>query len=147
PQAGLVLADPDLLRRVLDNLLDNALRHSPETGQVKLSAGRQGQEWWFEVADQGGGVPLGIRESVFERFTRADSARGRRSGGAGLGLALSAAVARAHSGTLELVDEATARGATFRLRLPAPASENGSQPSPATDQAAVNGAANQGSPP
>ncbi len=147
PDSGLVLADPDLLRRVLDNLLDNALRHSPETGQVNLSVARRGQEWWFEVADQGTGVPVGIRDRIFERFTRADSARGRRSGGAGLGLALSAAVARAHNGTLELVDEAAGRGATFRLRLPAPRLENVSKRLPGKDPASVNGAGQEGAAP
>ncbi|MBJ7603818.1 MAG: HAMP domain-containing protein [Candidatus Dormibacteraeota bacterium] len=144
PEAGIVLADPDLVRRVLDNLLDNALRHSPETGQVNLSAARQGQEWWFEVSDEGAGVPIGIRESVFERFTRADSARGRRSGGAGLGLALSAAVARAHGGTLELLDDPAEMGATFRLRLAAPTIENGLKPPPGREPASVNGARKEG---
>jgi heavy metal sensor kinase len=120
PASGTVTADPDLLRRVLDNLLDNALRHSPTGGRVMLRASRDNGDWTFEVADQGPGVPVGIRDRVFERFARADLVRTRRDGGAGLGLALSAAVAQAHGGSLELV-EGNGSGAVFRLRLPSTA--------------------------
>ena len=118
PSSGTVSADPHQLRQVLDNLLDNAFRHSPEGGRVELRAGRVDGEWRFEVADQGGGVPAGLQERLFEPFSRADGARSRRSGGAGLGLALGAAVARAHGGSLELVPGNGRPGATFRLRLP-----------------------------
>ena len=117
PAWGTLAADPHLLRRVLDNLLDNAVRHSPPDGRIDLRAGRQDGSWVFEVADQGPGVPAAQRKRVFERFTRLDPARSRRSGGAGLGLALSAAVARAHGGTLDVLD-ADGHGARFRLRLP-----------------------------
>jgi heavy metal sensor kinase len=117
PTSGTLAADPHLLRRVLDNLLDNALRHSPPGGAIDLRACRHEQSWLFDVADEGPGVPAAQRDRIFERFTRLDPARSRRSGGAGLGLALSAAVARAHGGALELVD-ADGPGACFRLRLP-----------------------------
>jgi signal transduction histidine kinase len=117
PASGTLTADPDLLRRVLDNLLDNAVRHSPPGGRIDLRACRHDQQWLFDVADQGPGVPAAQRDRIFERFARLDPARSRRSGGAGLGLALSAAVARAHGGALELVDP-DGPGARFRLRLP-----------------------------
>jgi signal transduction histidine kinase len=117
PAMGTLAADPHLLRRVLDNLLDNAVRHSPAGGRIDLRAWRHEPDWLFDVSDQGPGVPPAQRESIFERFTRLDPARSRQSGGAGLGLALSAAVARAHGGALELAD-ADAPGARFRLRLP-----------------------------
>jgi heavy metal sensor kinase len=117
PASGTAEADPHLLRRVLDNLMDNAVRHSSELGVVTLRARRQGREWLFEVSDQGPGVPAELRGRIFERFARGDQARSRGSGGAGLGLALSAAVARSHGGSLELVDDGQP-GATFRLRLP-----------------------------
>jgi signal transduction histidine kinase len=117
PASGTLRADPHLLRRVLDNLLDNAVRHSPPGGRIDLCARRQDRAWLLEVADGGPGVPPAQRRRIFERFTRLDSARSRGEGGAGLGLALSAAVARAHGGTLELAD-ADAPGARFRLRLP-----------------------------
>jgi two-component system, OmpR family, sensor kinase len=76
----------------------------------------------LEVADEGPGVPPEDRGRVFERFYRADESRSRiAGGGAGLGLAIAAEIARAHGGTLELVP--TERGATFRLTLPPPAGE------------------------
>jgi signal transduction histidine kinase len=117
PASGTLEAGPHLLRRVLDNLLDNAVRHSPDVGRVVLAARRDGGGWLFEVADQGTGVSPELRGRIFERFARADPARSRSSGGAGLGLALSAAVARSHGGSLELLDDGRP-GATFRLRLP-----------------------------
>jgi signal transduction histidine kinase len=117
PASGTLAADPHLLRGVVDNLLDNAVRHSPPGGRIDVSACRHGGLWLFDVADHGPGVPRAQRARIFERFTRLDPARSRGAGGAGLGLALSAAVARAHGGTLELV-ETGGPGARFRLRLP-----------------------------
>jgi heavy metal sensor kinase len=117
PATGTVSADPDLVRRVLDNLLENALRHSPERGQVVLSAKHNDGHWDLDVSDEGAGVPKPAREHLFERFSRGDIARTRGDGGAGLGLAVSQAIAVAHGGSLELID-VKAPGAIFRLRLP-----------------------------
>jgi signal transduction histidine kinase len=117
PASGTMAADPHLLRRVLDNLLDNAVRHSPTGGRIDVGALRQDQHWLIDVADEGPGVPAVQRKRIFERFARLDPSRARSSGGAGLGLALSAAVARAHGGTLGLVN-GDGPGARFRLRLP-----------------------------
>ena len=72
----------------------------------------------WEVSDEGPGIPADQRGRIFERFARVDTARTREGGGAGLGLALGAAIATAQGGSLELV-ERTGPGATFRLRLPA----------------------------
>jgi two-component system OmpR family sensor kinase len=119
PESGTLSADPDLLRRVMDNLLDNAIRHSSARTPVELSARHDNGSWLLEVADQGQGVPEELRPRIFERFSRADTVRTRRGGGAGLGLALSAAIAEAHGGSLELVPREGA-GALFQLRLPAP---------------------------
>jgi heavy metal sensor kinase len=116
PDSGTLVADPALLRRVLDNLLDNAIRHSPPLSTVKLSAEQEVGGWSFEVADQGPGISPEHRALLFTRFARTDSARTRQSGGAGLGLALSAAIARAHGGELELVDSMS--GAVFHLYVP-----------------------------
>jgi heavy metal sensor kinase len=117
PSTGVVDGDPDLLRTVIDNLVDNAIRYSPALASVTLSARRSDGEWLIEVSDQGPGVPAEMRERVFDRFARADSVRTRRGGGVGLGLALSTAVARAHRGALELVD-GNGHGARFRIHLP-----------------------------
>jgi heavy metal sensor kinase len=117
PDSGTVVADPALARRVLDNLIDNAIRHSPAAGRVSIRAERGGDGWAFEVADQGPGVPADYRSHLFERFARPDSARSRNGGGVGLGLALSSAIARAHGGELRLMARPGA-GAVFQLRLP-----------------------------
>ena len=88
-------ADGVRLEQALGNLLDNALRHGG--GDLELAAERARDAVEIHVRDAGPGFPDGFVATAFERFTRADSARGR--GGAGLGLAIVAAVARAHGGT------------------------------------------------
>ncbi len=117
PNSGRMNADPALLRRVLDNLIENALRHTAEGTAVALRGYTAYGGWNVEVADQGPGVAPEDRARLFTRFARTDSARSPENGGAGLGLALSAAIARAHGGTLELVASA-ASGASFRLHIP-----------------------------
>lgn len=117
PDTGRVKADPDLLRRVLDNLLDNAVRHSPTQGAVRLSAELDDGDWRLDVHDSGPGVPAEARALLFRRFARLDGHRYRSEGGAGLGLALSLAIAEAHGGSLVLVDNGSP-GALFSLRLP-----------------------------
>jgi heavy metal sensor kinase len=119
PESGTMKADPNLVGQVLDNLLDNALRHGPRPGHVRLRAEQLDGEWRFDVRDEGPGVPAELSDRIFERFTRGDPSRNRRSGGAGLGLSLSAAIARAHGGTLEVIQDEAGGGATFRLRIPA----------------------------
>ena len=117
PSHGRMEADPALLRRVVDNLVDNAVRYNAAGAAVELRGYRDNGGWNVEVADQGPGIPTGHREKLFTRFARVDSARSPEDGGAGLGLALSAAIARAHGGTLELV-QAASPGAVFRLYVP-----------------------------
>jgi two-component system OmpR family sensor kinase len=117
PSSGRMEADPALLRRVVDNLLENAVTHSPRGAAVALRGYVANGGWNIEVADQGPGVALEDRSRLFVRFARTDGARSPENGGAGLGLALSAAIARAHGGTLELVD-LDRPGATFRLSIP-----------------------------
>jgi two-component system, OmpR family, sensor histidine kinase BaeS len=117
PDSGIVAADPDLLRRVMDNLIDNATRHSPAGTAVQLTGAQAPGGWSIEVRDEGPGIPAVARASLFERFARADGARARDGGGAGLGLALSRAIAESHGGGLQLIDP-NGRGATFRIFLP-----------------------------
>ena len=117
PSSGRVDADPALLRRVVDNLLENAVTHSPPGAAVALRGYAADGGWRIEVADQGPGVAPEDRSRLFVRFARTDGARSPENGGAGLGLALSAAIARAHGGALELVSS-DRPGATFRLSIP-----------------------------
>jgi len=117
PASGYVEADPALLRRVIDNLVDNAVRHTNAGTSVDVRAYAAEGGWNLEVEDHGPGVPAEFRGRLFGRFSRSDSARSPEDGGAGLGLALSEAIARAHGGDLELAGEA-GPGAVFRLHLP-----------------------------
>jgi two-component system OmpR family sensor kinase len=117
PASGYVEGDPALLRRVMDNLVDNAIRFTEEGSAVALRGYASNGGWNVEVADHGPGIPAGYRTQLFSRFARPDTARSPEDGGAGLGLALSAAIARAHGGTLELVENGQP-GAVFRMHLP-----------------------------
>jgi len=121
PASGTVLADPDLTRRILDNLLDNAIRHSPPAGRVRVSARPAARGWLFAVSDEGPGIAGRERDRVFERFARAGDARARDGrGGAGLGLPLSMAFARVQGGHVRL-DDSPGWGAVFQVWLPDPA--------------------------
>ena len=106
----------DLLRveQALGNLIDNALRHG--AGEVRLAARSNGGALRIEVSDAGGGFPVGFEEVAFERFTRGDE--GRTAGGAGLGLSIVRAIARAHGGDVGVVRAGAP--ATLRVELPEP---------------------------
>jgi len=106
--------DEALLRRLLLNLLDNAIKYTPEGGEVTVTAERRGAEYVVEVSDTGPGIPPEQRERVFERFFR--GARG--GGGAGLGLAIARWVAEAHGGGVALARSGPG-GSTFAVTLPA----------------------------
>ncbi len=117
-----VHGDADLLGRLLLNLLDNAIKHSPDGGTIHVRLSRHGDAFQVSVIDQGPGIPADARDRVFERFYRADEARARDEDGhitgAGLGLAIARRIAVIHGGTLELV--ASRPGHTeFRFTLPA----------------------------
>jgi signal transduction histidine kinase len=109
-----VLADPDLVIRVMRNLLANAARHA--RSRITLETGAGEDTAWVRVANDGQSIPLEHRDRIFEPFTRIDGARASRAGGAGLGLAISRRIARAHGG--DLVLEAGDDGASFLLTLP-----------------------------
>jgi two-component system OmpR family sensor kinase len=110
-------ADGDALRRVFANLLRNAIVHTPEGTPIELSLAST--EGWATVTvrDHGPGLPAGDPNAVFERFWRDSAARGRDDGGAGLGLAIVAALVSAHGGRVE-AENAPGGGALFTVRLP-----------------------------
>ncbi|MGH3655720.1 MAG: ATP-binding protein, partial [Micromonosporaceae bacterium] len=112
-----VMGDQARLRQVLDNLVRNALVHTPPETHVEIRVRAEAGTAVLEVADQGPGLDRDQAERVFERFYRADPARSRRHGSAGLGLAIVAALAAAHGGRAGVVT-AAGEGATFWVRLP-----------------------------
>ena len=115
--AGRLLADPEALRNALDALLENAVKYTDPGDAVELAAHADGTGGVvIEVSDSGAGVPPDALPLIFDRWARADGARTRERGGAGLGLAIVAAVARAHGGRCSV--EPQARGTAFRLHLP-----------------------------
>jgi heavy metal sensor kinase len=113
-------ADESLLRRMILNLLDNAIKYTPEGGRVTVTCKRVGDEYVVGITDTGGGIPAELQPRIFERFFRADKARSRAEndgGGAGLGLSISRWIAEAHQGRLELTSSDSV-GSTFTAYLP-----------------------------
>jgi len=108
---------PALIEQAVVNLLDNAVKHSPAGGTVRLSAAAGNEEAVIEVQDQGPGIDPVHHARLFERFYRVDKARSRQQGGTGLGLAIVKHIAQAHRGRVS-VESAPGRGSTFRLHLP-----------------------------
>lgn len=120
PPRGLTLrADRDRLAQVLDNFVSNAIRYARSGTRATVSAGREGDEVVIAVSDEGPGLTDEQREQVFDRFYRVDPSRSRALGGAGIGLAISRALAEAMGGRVEALSEGPGRGATFRVILPA----------------------------
>ncbi len=122
---SLVSADPDRLGEVLDNLLGNALRHTPERGEVEVTATQRGNEVELSVRDTGEGIPPELLDRVFERFFRVDPARTRSDGGSGLGLTISRAIVEAHRGRVWAESGGLGRGARLVARLPTIPSRTG----------------------
>jgi heavy metal sensor kinase len=115
-----IRADESLLRRMILNLLDNAIKYTPEGGHVTVACRRAGDEYALSISDSGTGIPAEMQPRIFERFFRADQARSRSEGngvGAGLGLSISRWIAEAHHGRLELT-RSDSTGSTFTAYLP-----------------------------
>lgn len=116
-----VVGDADLLGRLLLNLLDNAIKHSPKGATVQVDMSRRNGECNVTVVDAGPGIPEDAKARVFERFFQVDAARARtdhtQTSGAGLGLAIARRIAEAHGGRVELVDSRAGR-TEFRFTLP-----------------------------
>lgn len=111
-------ADEQRLSQVLDNLLDNALRHTAPGGRVDIHCHADGDRVTITVVDNGEGIATEHLSSVFDRFYRVDDARDREHGGAGLGLAIAKALVDAHGGSIAAVSRGTGTGATFTVELP-----------------------------
>ncbi len=112
-----VMADQVLLRRVLDNLIDNARKYSPDGSTITVHARDDGPKLYMEVSDQGMGIADGEKENVFKPFYRTDRSRSRSTGGVGLGLTLSLHIIKAHNGSIEIESD-PGGGTTVRFTLP-----------------------------
>ncbi|ORV11258.1 sensor histidine kinase [Mycobacterium celatum] len=112
-----VLGDEARLRQVLSNLMANALQHTPESADITVRVGTDGDNAVLEVADEGPGMSQEDAARVFERFYRTDSSRTRSSGGTGLGLSIVDSLVHAHGGTVS-VTTAPGEGCRFRVSLP-----------------------------
>jgi hypothetical protein len=113
-----VMARPDHLRRVVDNLLSNALKFTPAGGRVMVRLWEGDQRIYLEVADTGMGIPAHLHQRVFERFFQVDSSHRRVHGGAGLGLALVRELVESYGGSVAAVSPGKDQGSTFTVILP-----------------------------
>ncbi|MFB9412955.1 sensor histidine kinase [Dactylosporangium matsuzakiense] len=116
-EAPIVEGDEARLRQVLQNLLSNALNHTPPGTEVTVFVGTEGDKAILEVADNGPGMTDDDAARVFERFYRTDPSRTRALGGSGLGLSIVSALVKAHNGEVTL-KTAPGEGATFRVTIP-----------------------------
>jgi two-component system phosphate regulon sensor histidine kinase PhoR len=116
-RAVIVWADQEAVGQILDNLLDNALKYTPQGGHIRIGWGEENGCGWLQVADDGIGIPDADLPRIFERFYRVDKARSRQMGGTGLGLAIVKHLAQAMKGNVHAAS-AVGRGATFTVRLP-----------------------------
>jgi heavy metal sensor kinase len=112
-----VAGDRVRLQQVIVNLIDNSIKYTQVGGMIEVRVGREGNCAVLEVSDNGLGIPAHALPHVFERFYRADKARSRATGGAGLGLSIVKAICAAHSGEIK-VSSQEGRGSSFRVELP-----------------------------
>jgi len=112
---GQIYADPDLFERAVGNLLDNALRFTPEHGSIHIGLSKPKADFEVAVSDSGCGIAAEHLPRVFDRFYRAESSRG--SDGAGLGLALVKSIVDLHGGSAK-IDSEVGRGTTVKLTFP-----------------------------
>ncbi|MFC9592808.1 sensor histidine kinase [Streptomyces sp. NPDC056944] len=117
--------DPDRLRQALGNLVGNAVRHTAPGGGVRLELDERDERVRIAVRDTGSGIPAADLPHLFDRFWRADAARGRATGGSGLGLSIARQIVADHHGAVEVASEVGV-GSVFTVVLPAPRGGTGS---------------------
>ena len=115
-----ILGDPDRLEQAMQNLAANALRHTPDGGEIRLTAERRGGEVVVTVRDNGSGIPSEHLPLIFDRFYKADTSRKAMGGGSGLGLSIVKAIVESHGGTIGVRND---NGAVFEIRLPSSATD------------------------
>jgi len=117
PAMSKVYANPDRLEQVLINLLDNAIRVTPDGGEVKIEVNERPSDIYVAVGDTGPGIPPEEQSFIWERFYKVDKSRTRTGGGTGLGLAIVKEIVEAHGGTIELASE-LGKGSVFSFVIP-----------------------------
>jgi len=125
-EAPWLLADGSLIEQVLANLIENAVKYTPDASPIHISARREGDSLKVAVADDGPGLAAGTEEQVFEKFYQ-----GRRegAGGVGLGLTICRTIVEAHGGTIRAVESTWGSGACFEFSLPVMGSPPGMEAS------------------
>jgi signal transduction histidine kinase len=113
---GVLQADPEALREALDALLENAVKYTEPQTEIEVSSRAEGNVLVINVSDTGRGIAADAVGQIFERFARSDAARSRAEGGVGLGLAIVAAIAKAHGGSCTV--RTSSAGSTFSLAFP-----------------------------
>lgn len=117
PETLPMVADGPRLEQVLYNLVENAVKYTPEGGMISLTVQRQGRSAVIAVSDDGPGIPQADQAHIFDRFYRVDKARSRETGGTGLGLSIVRQIVTLHQGVIT-VDSREGEGSTFRVELP-----------------------------
>ncbi|SFB30141.1 PAS/PAC sensor signal transduction histidine kinase [Lentibacillus halodurans] len=112
-----VWVDKDKMVQVLDNIISNAIKYSPEGGTIRLQVSKQNRQLLVAVSDQGTGIPYDKVDRIFDRFYRADQARSRKLGGTGLGLAIAREIIEAHHGSIWAKSK-EGKGTTILFTLP-----------------------------
>ena len=121
--AGVTLsADASKLRQVLDNLVENAVKYTPDGGDIAVTMARQGRFVVWTVKDNGVGIPAADQGHIFDRFYRVDKARSRETGGTGLGLSIVRQLVTLHGGDIS-VQSTPGKGSTFTVKIPITAEE------------------------
>ena len=113
----LVFADKDRINQVVVNIVSNALKYTPEGGNITVVSGQQEQSAYIKISDTGMGIPEKDLPHIFDRFYRVDKARSRKMGGTGLGLAIAKEIIEAHEGTIS-IDSVYQKGTTVTIKLP-----------------------------
>ena len=117
PESLPLTADGAKLEQVLYNLVENAVKYTPEGGHIHVTVSRTGKQAVFAVTDDGPGIPAEDQPHIFDRFYRVDKARSRETGGTGLGLSIVKQIVALHHGTVT-VESQEGAGSTFRVELP-----------------------------
>ena len=118
PEAGQVLADASRVQQVVLNLLNNAVKFTPDGGRISVRLRRVSDVAEIQVSDTGQGISAEFLPHLFQRFRQADSGRAQRHGGLGLGLAIARELVELHNGTIRVESPGRGLGATFKVELP-----------------------------